>query len=89
MLVLDNCFVHRSKTVEKKDGNPLNEVRVLCSSMMSNEGIVVADKTIKLNPNTSVLRHQVGDEIKLSEKEFRKLSEAFLAEIESRLKMGL
>jgi len=84
VLVLDNYFVHRSRTIEKKDGNPLNEVRVLCSSMMSNGGIVAADKTIKLNPATSVLRHQVGDEIELSEEDFLRLSKAFFAEIESK-----
>jgi hypothetical protein len=47
VLALDNYFVHRSRTIEKKDGNPLNEVRVLCNSLMSNGGTVAADKTIK------------------------------------------
>ena len=43
VLALDNYFVHRSRTLELKDGNPLNEVRVLCNSMTSNDGIVAAD----------------------------------------------
>jgi hypothetical protein len=34
VLLLDNYFCHRSRTIEKKDGNPLNEVRVMCNSMM-------------------------------------------------------
>ena len=84
VLALDNYFVHRSRTLELKDGNPLNEVRVLCNSMTSNDGIVAADKQIKLNPTTSVLRHQVGDRIELSEQDFVQVSEAFFAEIESK-----
>ena len=84
VLALDNYFVHRSRTLELKDGNPLNEVRVLCNSMTSNGGIVAADKQIKLNPGTSVLRHQVGDRIELSEQDFAQVSEAFFAEIESK-----
>ena len=28
VLVLDNCLRHRSRTMELKDGNPPNEVRV-------------------------------------------------------------
>ena len=39
---------------------------------------------IKLNPTTSVLRHQVGDRIELSEQDFVQVSEAFFAEIESK-----
>jgi len=49
-----------------------------------NDGIVAADKQIKLNPTTSVLRHQVGDRIELSEQDFVQVSEAFFAEIESK-----
>ena len=74
--------MHRSRTIEQKDGNPLNEVRVLCNSMMSNDGVVAAEKTIKLNPETSVLGHRVGDEVRLSASDFRRLSDAFFLEIE-------
>jgi hypothetical protein len=84
VLALDNHFVHRSRTLELKDGNPLNEVRVLCNSLVSNDGIVAADKQIKLKPATSVLRHQIGDEIELRDQDFVQLSEAFFAEIESK-----
>ena len=49
----------------QKDGNPLNEVRVLRNSMLNNNNIVCADNTIKLNPATSVLKYKVGDEITL------------------------
>ncbi len=34
VVVLDGFFVHRSRTLEKKDGNPLNEVRMLCNSIL-------------------------------------------------------
>jgi hypothetical protein len=84
MLALDSYFVHRSRTIESKDGNPLNEVRVLCTSLMSNDGVVAADKSIKLKPASSVLKHEIGDEIKLSEQDFVQMSDAFFAEIESK-----
>jgi hypothetical protein len=84
VLALDSHFAHRSRTLELKDGNPLNEVRVLCNSIMNNDGVVAPDKQIKLNPTTSVLSHQAGDQIELSEQEFVQLSQAFFAEIESK-----
>jgi hypothetical protein len=84
VVVLDSYFTHRSRTIEKKDGNPLNEVRVLCNSMMHNNGIMTADKAIKMNPGKSVTKYQVGEEIKLEEAELLLLSKAFFAEIESK-----
>jgi len=50
VLVLDSYFCHRSRTIEGKDGNPLNEVRVLCNSMLENKGRVRAEKAITLKP---------------------------------------
>ncbi len=84
VLVLENYFVHRSRTLEKKDGNPLNEVRILCNSLLNNNGMMTADKSIKLDTTRSVLRHQFGDEIKVREADFKQLSKAFFAELETK-----
>src|SRR5262249_23516673 len=77
VVVLDGCFVHRSRTIEGKDGNPLNEVRMLCNSILQHRGVLTADKTIKYNPSKSILKRQVGDEIKLTEADFVLLCTAF------------
>lgn len=82
--VLDSYFVHRARALELKDGNALNEVRVLCTSLMSNGGRLVADKQIKLDPAKSVLGYAVGDEIRLGEDDFIRLAKAFFAEIEAK-----
>jgi hypothetical protein len=84
VLVLDNLFVHRLRKLEGKDGNPLNEVRVLAGSLMTGDGVLAADNSIKLGPDKSVLGYEVGDEISLSEDDFVRLSDGFFAEIESR-----
>ena len=84
VLLLDHLFVHRLRTVEGKDGNPLNEVRILCDPMMNNNNIVWMDKTIKYDPSNSVLKYKVGDEIKLNEADFLLLYRAFFAEIENK-----
>ena len=38
LLLLDYMFVHRLTGTEGKDGNPVNEVRVLCNSILLNRG---------------------------------------------------
>jgi hypothetical protein len=86
LLALENYFVHRTRALEGKDGNPLNEVRLLCTSMMSNDGLLAADKQIKLKPETSVLGYAVGDEIQVREDDFVRLAKAFFAEIEAKFR---
>jgi hypothetical protein len=83
-LVLDRYFVHRVRAVSGKDGNPLNEVELMTEALMNNDGILSANNVIKLNPEETVLKIDVGDRIKLSAAEFQRLSKAFLAEIESK-----
>ncbi len=70
VLTLDSYFTHRARTMEGKDGNPLNEVRVLCNSLLGG-GALVIDKTIKLDPAKSVLGYATGDEIKVGEEASR------------------
>ena len=75
VLLLDYMFVHQLTGMEGKDGNPLNEVRVLCNSILLNKGILQIDKPpewpnsassgIKLPPEKSVLKLKAGDEVKL------------------------
>lgn len=77
VLVLELAFVHRLRGREGKNGNPLNEVRLLAASLLENDGRLVADKQIKLKPETSVLGLAVGDEIALTEADFARLSDAY------------
>jgi hypothetical protein len=86
---LDGFFVHRSRTLEGKDGNPLNECRMICTSLLQNHGVLAADKTIKYGPEKSVVKLKIGDEIKLTEADFSLLFRAFLAEIESKFMSAL
>jgi hypothetical protein len=83
-LVLVAYFVHRTRAIEGKDGNPLNEVRMLCHSILRNHGVLSADKTIKYKPQTSVLKLEVGDEIRLDEEQFLLLFDRYFAEIEKK-----
>src|SRR6266487_25004 len=92
VLLLDYMFVHRLAGIEGKDGNPLNEVRALCNSLLFNQGKLQLDRlpgwpnsaggSLKLPTEKSVLKLKVGDEIKLSEADFVRLATAFFAEIE-------
>ncbi len=38
ILALDHYFMHRLRNMEGKDGNPLNEVRMLCNAIMGEQG---------------------------------------------------
>ncbi len=93
VLMLDYFFVHRLRMIDGKDGNPLNEVRILCNSILHNNNIMTANNvgsmaafagldTIKLDPTESVLKYRVGDKIKLNEADFLRISKGFFAEIE-------
>ena len=83
ILVLDRYFVHRLRMVTGKDGNPLNEVELMTESLMNNDGVLRGNNVIKLVPEETVLKLDVGDRIRLSAAQFERLSKAFLAEIQS------
>ncbi|RSC93493.1 hypothetical protein [Tenacibaculum singaporense] len=84
VLVLETLFTHRMRGKEGKDGNPLNEVRMLSNSIMENDCKMSVDKTIKYKPEQSVLNYQIDDEIKLNQSDFTKLSEAFFDDLKAK-----
>lgn len=83
-LALDRFFVHRVRAVSGKDGNPLNEVELMTDSLLNDNGVLRGNNVIKLIPEQSVVKLQIGERILLSADKFERLSNAFLAEIESR-----
>ena len=84
VLLLDHMFAHRDPAQEGNDGNPCNEVRVLCASLTAGGGVLVPDKGIKLDPARSVLGLQPGETIAVTEADFVRLADAFFAEVERR-----
>ena len=83
-LALDRYFVHRVRVVSGRDGNPLNEVELLSDSLMNNDGVLRGNNVIKLIPDQSVLKLDIGDPIRLDAARFERVSKAFFAELEAR-----
>ena len=81
-LALDRYFVHRIRPVAGKDGNPLNEVELICESLMNHDGVFTESTVIKMVPDQSVVKLQFGDPVRLTEDQFERLSRAFFAELE-------
>jgi hypothetical protein len=84
VVVLDASFMHRSRALELKDGNPANEVRMLSASILQNDGVLAADKTIKYAQEKSVTAIGIGQTILLDETRFAALSKAYFEEIEAK-----
>jgi hypothetical protein len=51
---------------------------------MNNDGVLRGNNVIKLIPDQSVVKLNIGDGIRLSAKQFERLSKAFFAEIDSK-----
>ena len=59
-LVLNHYYVHRLRTVTGNDGNPLNEVELICDSLMKNNGILRGNNAIKYIPEQSIVKLKIG-----------------------------
>ena len=81
---MDYYFVHRNRTLELNEGNPCNEVRMLCHSILNNNNKLIAPyKNTVYDPGKSVMKYKIGDEFKLNQADFLLLFRAFFAKIES------
>ena len=81
-LVLDRLYVHRLRSSTGKDGNPLNEVELICESLMNNDGVFRGNNVVKYIPEKAVVGLEVGDRIRLSAGDFERLSAAFFDDLE-------
>jgi hypothetical protein len=82
IIVMDAMFVHRLRTMEGKDGNALNEVRMLAESIMTNHSVLAANTTIKYKPDNAVLKITVGGTICVDRAGFTQLADAFFNELQ-------
>lgn len=78
VVALEGWFVHRLRGLEGKDGNPMNEVRLLALGVTTRNGWFPADPTIRWAAESSVTGYAPGDRIRLSEPIFSRLAAAYL-----------
>jgi hypothetical protein len=81
VLALDHYFMHRLRGKEGKDGNALNEVRMLASSLLENDGVLTKDSTIKYDPAKSIAGIGIGSRIVIDRKRFEALADGFFDQI--------
>jgi hypothetical protein len=84
LLALDHHFMHRMRGAEGKDGNPLNEVRMLSDAIMEHDGVLRENKTIKYKADKAVAGIALGETVALDAEVFGRLARAYVAEIGKR-----
>ena len=57
---------------------------MISDSLMNNDGVLRGNNVIKYIPAESVVKLNIGDQIRLSAEEFERLSAAFFAQLERR-----
>ncbi len=56
----------------------------MSDSVMNNDGVLRGNNVIKLVPDQSVVKLEIGDRIRLSAAQFERLAKAFFADIEAK-----
>lgn len=82
IVALEGWFAQRTRGMEGKDGNPMNEVRLLASSITHHGGVLTLEKGLRLTVEGSVLGIAPGDVIAPSLHDLAHLVDAFLDAIE-------
>jgi len=83
-LALDRFFIDRDRDVTGSDGNPLNELHLICDSIMRDGGLFRTDPAIDYAPEKSILKFQAGDDVHLTADDFRRLSAGVFIELDEK-----
>jgi hypothetical protein len=81
VLALDHYFMHRLRGKEGKDGNALNEVRMLAASLLEHDGVLAKDDTVKYDAAKSISGIAIGQKIVVDRKRFEALADGFFDQI--------
>src|SRR5262245_3538236 len=73
VVALEHWFAQRIPKIEGRDGNPLNEVRVIAGSVIEHGAVMTVPKGIKLRSDSSVLGFEEGEELSLDGDAFERL----------------
>ena len=84
LIALEASFADRARSREGKEGNPLNEVRMLVAALVTNRGVFTQDSSVSYRADQSVLGYKEGDRVALDKEDFVRLAEAFLTSIEEK-----
>lgn len=84
VLVLDRFFVDRDRSVVGTAPNPLNELEMICDSLMYNDGVFRTDTDAAYSVDDSMLNFAPGQRIILDVDEFTRLSAAVFVELDER-----
>ena len=81
ILDLELMFVHRLRGAEGKDGNPINEVRTLASSILEHDGEMHLEDGIKMRADRSILGIPEGEQIVPTLDKVKQLASAYFSTI--------
>lgn len=84
IVLLDSWFMHRTRGVEGKDGNPANEVRMLAAGIIHDNAVLATDPTIRYRADRSITGLDIGDTINLTIDQAERLATAYFDTIAER-----
>ncbi len=83
-LALDRPFVHRVRAVTGTGLTPLNELELICDSLMTGDGTFRTGGVVKYAPESSLVGLEEGRHVLLTAEQFERLADAVFAELEAK-----